>query len=429
MMIDGDYMKKMFVFFLSIYILFPLNVFATTFPSYKFKSGLVYDATDDVMLYELNSNDKASIASLTKITTIMTAIENIEDLDKKVKITYNILATVDPEASVAGLRAGDVVTYRDLLYATMLPSGADAANALAILSSGSIKAFVEKMNAFSQKVELSNTHYVDVTGLASKDQFSTASDINKLLLYSLQNETFKQIYTAKKYTLSNGLKVESTLYKYNKGNDTTLSKILGSKTGFTDEAGYCMASLANISNHDIIIIVLNDKETYQLKDTISIIDFIEDNYQEQELISKGTKIIQLPVVLSKIKIYDINTSKDIKRLLPKDFNNDSLKSVYDGIDTLSYKIPEGKEIGEIKYYYDDILYATEEVFAPEIKPTLIEWIKSLMNKNIFFKIIGIILLLFLGLVVLFGLLLIVLIIRKKIRKNLRKKHRKKKKKR
>ena len=92
----------------------------------------------------------------------------------------------------------------DLLYASMLPSGADATNSIAILSSGSIESFVEKMNLLVNKLGLTNTHFVNVTGLDINNHYSSADDIRKLLAYSLKNDTFKKIYTTSEYKLSNG---------------------------------------------------------------------------------------------------------------------------------------------------------------------------------------------------------------------------------
>ena len=419
-------MKKIIKFLLIITALFPFKIFALTFPEYSFKNAIVYDYKDNIILYELNSKEKTSIASLTKIATVITAIEEIDNLDEKVTITYDILSTVDPEASTAGLKVGDKVTYRDLLYASMLPSGADASNAIAILSNGSVEKFVEKMNLLAKRIGLSNTHYSNVTGLEDNNHYSTAEDVNKLLAYSLQNKDFKEIYTQKKYTLSNGLEVVSTLYRYNQNNGIDISQILGSKTGFTDEAGYCMSSLANVQGHEILITVLNDKASYQLKDTADIIDFINKNYKEQILIKKGTKIAEVPVILSKIKLYDILTSKDIKRLLPNDYDRNILKASYRGLDTLSYKIAEGKKIGSISYYYEDNLYGNEDVLVSKINPTFIEKAKNFINKNIIIKIISIVLLIFITLCILLGLLIIALIIRKKIRRYKRKRRRRKK---
>ena len=190
-------MKKFIIsFIISILVIInPVLVSALEYPELDSKIVEVYDLKDKKVLYKNNVDKQVSIASLTKIVTTITAIENISNLDEEVVITNEILSTVRWDASKAGLKAGDKVTYRDLLYASMLPSGADATNSIAILSSGSIDNFVVKMNALVNKLGLKNTHFVNVTGLDADNHYSSADDVRKLLEYALDNELFKQIYT------------------------------------------------------------------------------------------------------------------------------------------------------------------------------------------------------------------------------------------
>ena len=281
-------MKRYYYILVFIFLFIPLFVSGLEYPKTNSKIVEIYDLTDNKVLYEIDSNDKIYIASLTKIATTITAIENINNLDEKVTITSGMLRTVSPSASTAGLKAGDVVTYRDLLYASMLPSGADATNSLAILSSGNIPNFVNKMNELVKRIGLTNTHFVNVTGLDTDNHYSTTDEVRKLLTYALSNDLFKQIYTTRDYTLSNGLKVQSTIYLYNPGNMLDTSTILGSKSGHTKQAGYCLSSLSNINGHQMLILVLkgtyDGKYYYNIYDSLNLIKFLNDNYQESNLL-------------------------------------------------------------------------------------------------------------------------------------------------
>ena len=253
---------------------------ATGFPKINSKYLEIYDLTDNKILYEIDSNKEVPIASLTKIATIITAIENIEDVDEEVVITQEIINTLDDDVSIAGLKVGDRVTYRDLLYASMVPSGADAVHAIAILKFGSLDNLLEMTNELVVRIGLSNTHFTNLIGLTESNHYSTADEVRKLLVYALDNPLFKEIYSTKKYRLSNGLKIKSTLYKYNMSNKD-IKKIIGSKTGYTSAAGYCMAALTSINGHEIIIITLgagrNGKKFYNVIDTIAIIDYLSEN--------------------------------------------------------------------------------------------------------------------------------------------------------
>lgn len=352
-------MKKLFIVFLFI-LLIPINTLGLEYPSISSKNTIIYDLNDKKILYENNSKDKASIASLTKIATTILAIENIKDLNKKVTITNKILSTVSWEASKAGLKNGDVLTYNDLLYASMLPSGADATNAIAITSSGSIDNYVSKMNDLASKLGMKSTHFNNVTGLDDKNHYSSANDVRILLEYALKNETFRKVFTTKKYTMSNGKVLKSTLYKYGNNNN-----ILGSKTGFTYDAGYCLSSLSTINGHEMIIIVLKadkiNNTYYNIVDSIKLINFMKNNYKDQILINKNKEIKKLKVNLSKIDTYKIYSKHVVKKYLPSDYDKKKFKIKYSGLDELSFMNNKNDKIGNIKYYYDNKLLLEEDV--------------------------------------------------------------------
>ena len=154
-------MKKL----LFLLIIIPLNVLGLTYPKLNSQIVLVYDNTDNKILYEKDSDQQTYFASITKIATVMTAIEQVKDLNEEITITSKMMNTVDPEASVAGLTVGDKVTYLDLLYASLVPSGADATNSLAIKIAGSLDNYVDMMNDFAKKINLTETHFTTVSGL------------------------------------------------------------------------------------------------------------------------------------------------------------------------------------------------------------------------------------------------------------------------
>ena len=350
---------------LLILLLFPINVIALTYPDLYSKYVIIYDDTDNKILYEKDSDKITAIASLTKIATTITAIETIPNLDEEVTITSNTLNTVNPYLSKAGLKVGDKLSYRDLLYASILPSGADATNSIAILSSGSIDSFVNKMNELVTKIGLKNTHFVNVTGLDADGHYSTASDVLKLLSYALKNTTFREIFQTKDYTLSNGLKVKSTLYKYNKGINKDISLILGSKTGYTTDAGYAIASLSNTKNHDILIVLINapseEKISYHIIDDVELINFINKNYDNQILLSTNEFKITIPVSMSNVDNYEIINNDEIQLFLPNDYDKTLVETKYIGLNNLDFHNKNGESIGKIETYYNDELIHEEIV--------------------------------------------------------------------
>ena len=215
------------------------------------KYVILYNLKDNYKLLDIKSSERVQVASLTKIMTCIVAIENINNLDEKISINSNVFSGIS-EYSKAGFNIGDKVTYRDLLYGAMLPSGADAVNALVLNISGSEEEFTKLMNNKVKELKLDNTHFDNAIGKDSKDNYSSAYDLAVILNYALNNNTFKEIFTSRKYTTSNGLVLESTLGMY--GRNINVDMIKGSKSGYTDSAGVCLASYANVGDVDYLLI-------------------------------------------------------------------------------------------------------------------------------------------------------------------------------
>lgn len=272
-------MKKILLLFVCF---LPTLVYALDMPEINSQSAIVYDIDADTVILDKNSDEVRSIASLTKVMTVLTAIENIDDFSASVTITSEMLAGIYWNASVAGLKPGDTVNYMDLLYAAILPSGADATQVLAYDVSGSVDAFVAKMNELATRIGATNTHYVNTTGLDQDGAYSTAHDQLLILSYALENLIFRTVYTTKNYTLTNGLQVEASVNKYNRTLNLDTSKIIGSKTGNTDNAGLCMSALFYHEDHEMLLITLGaeviEDVPYNLIDTLTLIDTVNANY-------------------------------------------------------------------------------------------------------------------------------------------------------
>ncbi len=356
-------MKKVLILLVGIFL--PIAVNALEMDLYS-KNVIVYDVVDKENLYEQgNMYEKVKIASLTKIMTSIVAIENIENLDEEVTINLAMLSGIPWDASIAGLKLGDVVTKRDLVYASLLPSGADATNSLAYIVSGSVSKYVELMNEKAKEIGMNDTHFVNVTGYDRDGQYSTTEDVLKMLLYALENETFKNIYTTREHTLKNGLKVSSTLNLYNKFYNFNLDGIMGSKTGYTDGAGTCMSALINSNGRELIVITLGApvelKKARNMEDLMTIKGTFDKEYDNKVLYGEGDVLFSLPISKSKESKYFVKVQKDVTRYMKSDEDADAARYEYEGKKRLSYKDKKGDVIGSIKYYWNDELLSEEEV--------------------------------------------------------------------
>lgn len=349
-------MKKA-VFFLFSLFFFCYSVYADDF-DITGEYVTLYNMNEDTLLYSKNDTKKTSIASLTKMMTTLVAIEEIDNLDKIVTIKER-----DFEGTVgyskAGFKVGDKVTYRDLLYGIILPSGADAVNAVVNNTLGYDK-FIKKMNETAKKIGMNDTSYANPVGKDDENNYSTSNDLAKLLKYALKNETFKTIFTTKNYKTSNGLNLESTVNRYE--NILNTDEIKGAKSGFTKDAGRCLASITTLNNVDYLLVVINSSTTSPynaVKDTITIYDYYNNNYGYKNIINDDTFIKEIPVDFSKEKTYKITGSEDIEKYLK---NNTEVTYKYVGSDKVTFNTKKGSKLGVVKIYDGDVLLATSNVY-------------------------------------------------------------------
>ena len=363
-------MKKVLVIVISF-----ISIISVKAIDINSKSGIVYNLNDDIIIYEKDINDKLPIASLTKIMTAIIVIENT-NLDDNVKINYQAFNGLDGYA-LAGFKAGDKVTIRDLLYGLMLPSGAECGNVLAMTVSDSYDEFVDLMNSKVAELQLENTHFDNVIGMDSNNNYSTSYDLSIILKYALNNEIFKSIFTSTSYTTTNGLKFNRTIDKYGKGMD--LSLIKGDKTGHTDEAGYCLASISNIDDIDYLIITLGANNTKDfINDHNNLYNYFKDNYSYRYILNKDKLLISIPVKDAKIKTYDVISNKEIKKYLSNDINLDDIEYDYNGIDIITKKIKTNDKLGTISIKYNNEILDTYDVYLNTDIKYNIHWFKYVL---------------------------------------------------
>lgn len=223
---------------------------------------ILIDRETDKILAGKKSQEQIYPASLTKIMTVLLGIEQLDtDLDQKVPMKEEYFEGLFAMgASMAGFQVDEIVTYRDILYGAILPSGAESCLAIAYLIAGSEEAFMIQMNNKAQELGLSDTHFSNTTGLHDPDNYSTVEDIAHLLESALENKEFSDIFEAKQYTTSptnlspEGVEMKSSMFKYVEKHSKLEPLLKGGKTGFTEEAGLCLASIAEIDGQSYLLV-------------------------------------------------------------------------------------------------------------------------------------------------------------------------------
>ncbi|MGW5373252.1 D-alanyl-D-alanine carboxypeptidase family protein [Streptomyces sp. NPDC004009] len=241
---------------------------AVTTPSIVAKGGYVMDNANAKTLYTKAADTKRSTGSTTKIMTakVVLAQSNL-NLDAKVTIqkAYSDYVVAN-NASQAHLIVGDKVTVRQLLYGLMLPSGCDAAYALADkFGTGTTRAkrvasFISKMNSTARSLGMTNTHFDSFDGIGNGSNYSTPRDLTKLASNALKSSTFRAVVKAKHYTAKTITKTGSTrtmkTWDNTNGLLSSYSGTIGVKTGSGPEAKYCLVFAATRNGKTVVGTVL-----------------------------------------------------------------------------------------------------------------------------------------------------------------------------
>lgn len=353
--------------------------------------AVAIDAKSGLVLYNKNMDERMYPASMTKVMTVILALELMDDMKKTTVITQSDIDTVwETGASSANFEVGETVTYEDLLYGAILPSGADATRALANNLCGSQEAFVDKMNELAQKLNLKDTHFVNTTGIHDENHYTTVHDMALIVQYAIQNEDFKNIYAQRYKTSSNGLHqwVNKSMYNAKRAK-INVDDILGCKSGYTNEAKSCLSSLNRVNDNEIITIVghsvNNDVKTHAaVSDTLDIMNYVGQHYSLQSILTKGAKVRTLDVTLAKdeqkIAITNLN---DVSAFLPNDFNKDDLEYKY-SFKKLEAPVKKGEKVGDLKVYYQDkLLYQEEYATTKEIEKDTFSYILGVVKDFMF----------------------------------------------
>ena len=260
-------LKIMIVGFLLLFLWNQKNTLGNflAFSETNYASEYVYVLNRENKKEIISKNEKtrAYPASLTKIMTTLVALEEIEDLSALAPIdkeTYQQMAREN--ASMAGFYGNEATSYRDLLYGTILSSGGETANSLAINISGSREDFVELMNQKAVELGLKNTYFMNPEGFDDIKQYSTAADMAHLLDYALEDGDFRAIFTKDKFQSSStvnhpeGILLESTVLSKLSPSDQDGFEIIGGKSGTTWKSGQSWITLGIKEGVEYIVVTM-----------------------------------------------------------------------------------------------------------------------------------------------------------------------------
>ncbi len=322
-------------------------------PEVSAQHAVVVERVSGRIIGGLRENERASMASTTKIMTALLLCENC-DLDETAVVTKEMVTV---EGSSMGLMAGDTVHYRDLLYGMMLASGNDAANSTAILIAGSIEAFAVMMNERAERIGMKNTHFVTPSGLDDEEHYSTAYDMALLACEALKNEEFAKAVSSRTARLEYG----NPPYKRTLTNHNKLLAYYpycdGVKTGFTKKSGRCLVSSAVKDGAGVVVVTLNASDDWT--DHESLLDFGLRQLETRDLATPD--LPEAKVLGGQQGKLSLKTDTVSVSLLPEDF--DKVTSEIELSPSVFAPIQADEPVGVVIYRLGDTVLAEAEILA------------------------------------------------------------------
>lgn len=260
----------------------PILTVRGTPPAVSAKAAYLLDADTGHVLVDVQGEQRLPMASTTKIMTALIAIQTA-DLSQIVSVRQDAINEVRTHnGSSAQLVVGDQIRLKDLLYGLMLPSGDDAAIAIADAIGGTTSKFVQTMNLNARQLHLTQTHFINPDGLTymtpqgqpDPNQYTTAADLAHLARAAMANPFFAQLVELQHFVLP----ASAVHHAYTWDSiDTLLSTYPGAtgiKTGFTVEAGYCLVFAATTGGHHLLGVLLHEPDADQrFTDARSLLDW------------------------------------------------------------------------------------------------------------------------------------------------------------
>lgn len=388
-------MKKFIIFICSFTVILSSLVFPVSAQNYlddlqrdkgdktvklNCKIDYMISLDDDSVIIEKNADMPASPASLTKIMTALIVLQNVKDLNKTAVVSHEAIESlVGTGSSNAGLKEGEELSIYDLLCCLLIPSGSDAASALARTVAGSEEKFVAMMNETANKLGCTNTHFDNAHGLDTETQKTTARDIVKITRAALEYPAFKTIVACNTYTLPatnmhDERQIVSTNFLISPYRKTYYNKYCkGIKTGSTSIAGKCLVSYASKGGCEYLVVAMGGEqidtdhdgitENQAFMDSNKMYDWAFSNLKFEVITQEGQFICSSPIKYNwKSDSVRLVAESEVLALVPQ--GNDSESVSFEPVDlpeTLEAPISKGDPVCKAK-----IMYAGQQIGTAQL---------------------------------------------------------------
>ena len=365
-----------------ITFLISFRVFATVDLAKNSKSAILIESTTGKILYEKNSNEKRSPASMTKMMTLLLTTEALENG----KIKLDDMVHVSKNASSMGgtqifLEENSEISVETLLKGISIASANDAAVAIGEYIGGTLDNFVSMMNNRCKELGCKNTEFKNPHGLDEEGHLTTAYDMSLIARELVKHESVLKLTSTYEDNISvsgenHWLVNTNKLIRFYKGID-------GLKTGYTDKTGYCLTATMNKNNMRLISVVMgSDTKDNRSSDTIGMLEYGYSMYGSNTVIKKDEFNGTLHIENAKVRDIKYYLDTDINLIVDKNVRDVNYKT---DIELFKVKAPlkKNSKVGVLKLYYDNKTYSYDLVVHEDIEKASYFKVFSNLLKDVF----------------------------------------------
>lgn len=343
-------------------------------PHVAAESAILLEADTGQILYDKLSERQLSPASITKLMTALLALESLSP-NEEVTFSRTAVLSIERGSSHIGIRENEILTVDDALHGLMLESANEVANGLAEEVSGSIEAFVKRMNERADELGALNTNFVNPHGLYDEEQVTTAYDMSLIMKELLKHDYFLEIMSHPTHQIQPTNIVDEIRYlsqshkmlNIKKGTTNYREDVIAGKSGYTIQSGHTLVTVGKSDDRTLIAVTLKTDADHLYSDTHSLLDYGFEGYDQVTLNDYNYSYIS-PIISGDKTLGNVTIAADpnISFLMPVGSTVDSISYNKDLPQSFDPSIAIGDVIGQVSLYIDDLYLASTDMIVSEL---------------------------------------------------------------
>jgi len=338
-------------------------------PELDAPAAVLMDASTGIVMFDKNMHDRHYPASMTKVMTALLALESFhDDLDARVPFSYEAVFSIPRNSSHIAMSDNETLSVREALYALMLESANEVANALGEKISGDMESFALLMTARAIELGAVNTRFQNAHGLHHPGHFTTPYDMALIMREAVQYPLFREIIATEfaeippterqplpRPLLNTNRMVLSASIHYD-------PNVVGGKTGFTDEARHTLVSYGRLRNMGLVSVVMRQERSLTFIDTTALMAFGFENFENVQVFDRNSYTREIPALQNETTIRAVG-ERSLTLSLPVGASAHIDATDFDLPRYIEHAVVDGEQIGTVTIRYGDIELDTIRMFA------------------------------------------------------------------